>query len=702
LRDTPPTHNLARSKLAVLPRPAQDGGEAGLGVLNRLFEKMPIISYTVDLERRVTSVCGGGLEPIARTPEAVVGRDLYEVIGLLDPSGDLDAAYRKALAGSSNSLRLGGMGRYYEVFLEPIFEGGERIVGVHTLALDQTESHAKGRALRRSDASLSRAQRLAGLGSWVYDPRTDELFASDEMRRLFDLSEPTPDARAFMRQLHPDDRVAVRETLLAAVNQRKGGFGLDYRIVSHDGTYRWARQQLDVACNSRGVVVEVSGTVLDITDRKHLEEHLRELAHFDVLTGLANRLSLSEELARMLGVNTAAGDLASAVLFVDVDRFKTVNDTLGHAAGDVLLKAIGRRIGDCLRASDYLARAGGDEFVILISPLPSPEDAARLARRITVACSAPFFVEQRELFCSVSIGISMAPSDATSADELLRNADTAMYVAKAAGRNGHRFYAAAMHADSSEHLELENDLRRAIERDQLVLHYQPIIAADGSITALEALVRWQHPARGLIGPDVFIPIAEESGFIVALGLWVLRTACRDLRAMREIAPHMRVTVNLSARQFADSALFESFTQVIDNAGLAFSALTFEITESVVMNDIEHAVRTLEAFKARGAHVAIDDFGTGYSSLAALKDLPIDTLKIDKTFIADMPGDRGDVAIVTAVVGIGRALGLYVVAEGVETAEQLAYLRSIGCDAMQGYLFSRPVPRDAIVELLQKP
>jgi diguanylate cyclase (GGDEF)-like protein len=404
----------------------------------------------------------------------------------------------------------------------------------------------------------------------------------------------------------------------------------------------------------------------------------------------------------MLGVNTAAGDLASAVLFVDVDRFKTVNDTLGHAAGDVLLKAIGRRIGDCLRASDYLARAGGDEFVILISPLPSPEDAARLARRITVACSAPFFVEQRELFCSVSIGISMAPSDATSADELLRNADTAMYVAKAAGRNGHRFYAAAMHADSSEHLELENDLRRAIERDQLVLHYQPIIAADGSITALEALVRWQHPARGLIGPDVFIPIAEESGFIVALGLWVLRTACRDLRAMREIAPHMRVTVNLSARQFADSALFESFTQVIDNAGLAFSALTFEITESVVMNDIEHAVRTLEAFKARGAHVAIDDFGTGYSSLAALKDLPIDTLKIDKTFIADMPGDRGDVAIVTAVVGIGRALGLYVVAEGVETAEQLAYLRSIGCDAMQGYLFSRPVPRDAIVELLQKP
>jgi diguanylate cyclase (GGDEF)-like protein len=556
LRDTPGTKNLARSKLAVLSRPAADEGAAGQGVLNRLFERMPIISYTVDLERRVTSVCGGGLEPIQQKPEAVVGRDLYEVIGLLDQSGDFDAAYRTALAGNSNNLRLGGMGRYYEVFLEPIFDGEGRIAGVHTLALDQTESQAKGRALRRSDASLDRAQRLAGLGSWVYDPRSDELFASEEMRRLFDLTgTPTPDARAFMRQLHPEDRAAAKSESRTAADQRKGGFGLDYRIVSSDGTCRWARQQLDVACNSRGEVVEVSGTVLDITDRKHLEEHLRELAHFDPLTGLPNRLSLSEELASMLGANAAGGGVASALLFVDVDRFKTVNDTLGHAAGDVLLKAIGRRIGDCLRASDYLARAGGDEFVILLSPLQSPEDAARLARRVTIACSAPFFVEQRELFCSVSIGISIAPSDATSADELMRNADTAMYVAKAAGRNGHRFYTAAMHANSSEHLELENDLRRAIERDELLLHYQPIITADGSIIALEALVRWQHAARGTIAPDVFIPIAEESGFIVALGLWVLRTACRDLRAIREIAPHMRMTINLSGAAVRRSCAF---------------------------------------------------------------------------------------------------------------------------------------------------
>ena len=702
MRDSLKRTGLARSKLAVVSRTVSEPKAASTDIIQRFFERMPLISYTVDLERRVTSACGGGLASIHLTAEIALGRDLYEVIGLMDQGGGFDRAYRAAFEGTSNTLRMGGLGRFYEAYLEPIYDSEGRIMGVHTLALDQTDSQAKGRALRRSDASLSRAQRIAGLGSWVYDPKTDELFASDEMRRLFDLSETsTPDAHAFMRQIHPEDRGAVRDTLLAAAATRKGGFGLDYRIVSRDGTYRWARQQLGVLCNSRGGVVEISGTVLDITDRKLLEEHLRELAHFDVLTGLANRLSLSEELARTLADNSAAGH-ATAVLFIDVDRFKTVNDTLGHSVGDLLLKAVGLRIAECLRANDYLARAGGDEFVILLSPLQAPEDAAELARRINVACAAPFSVERRELFCSVSIGISTAPGDGASAGELLRNADTAMYVAKNSGRNGYRFYEPAMHAHSSEHLVLDNDLRRAIERDELILEYQPIVHAGGKLMALEALVRWQHPVRGRIAPNVFIPIAEESGFIVALGLWVLRTAVRDLRAMRKLAPDLRLTINLSPRQFDDAALLESFKRVIETGGLDFSAFTFEITENVVMSDVEHAVRTLEAFKALGARIAIDDFGTGYSSLAALKDLPIDTLKIDKSFIADMPGDRGDVAIVTAIVAIGQALDLCVIAEGVETADQLEYLCSIGCDAMQGYLIGRPVAMDAVSLLLRDP
>ena len=674
-----------------------------LEALRRSLERMPVIVFTVDLEMRLTYVAGGGIALVERAPEVehVLGRSLYEIIGPVERDDRFAAAVRSALGGAGAQVRVRRFGRSYEVFLEPIFGADRTMTGIHIVALDQTESHANGRALRRSDASLNRAQRLAGVGSWVYDPATDELFVSEEMRRLFDLSDvESPDKRAFMRRMHPGDRGVVRESLITAAAQRRGGFGRDYRIVLGDGTLRWLRQTLEVTCDQRGRLTELSGTVLDITERKHQEEHLRKLAHFDVLTGLANRLNLSEQLERTLAANALEG-VSTAVLFIDVDRFKTVNDTLGHAAGDILLTSISRRIQQCLRATDFMARVGGDEFVILLT-LRAPEDAAHLASRINLACAAPVFIDERELFCSVSIGISTVPNDASTADEVLRNADTAMYVAKSAGRNAYRFFTPAMHAKSSEQLSLENDLRRAIERDELYLNYQPIVLADGTIASLEALVRWRHPSRGLLGPDVFVPIAEESGSIVALGLWVLRAACNELRVMRKIAPTLRLAVNLSARQFDDPGLLESFKNVLGNAGLEFCAVTFEITESVVMNDLEHAIRTLEALKELGARIAIDDFGTGYSSLAALKDLPIDTLKIDKSFIRDMPQDPGDVAIVTAIVGIGRALNLCVVAEGVETAEQLAYLRSIGCDAMQGYHISRPLASAAIAELLAAP
>lgn len=685
-------------EVASFARLAADAAQAE--ALQRLLARMPVIAFTVDVDMRLTFVAGGGLALLNRSRDDVLGRGLYDVIGSIDQNDRFAGAVRAAFAGDGADLRVRRFDRSYEVFLEPIFGADRKPSGIHILALDQTKSHANGRALRRSDASLHRAQRLAGLGSWVYDPLTDRMAASEEMRRLFDLTEvESPGKRSFMRRIHPHDRGAIRESLVSAAAQRRGGFGRDYRIVLADGTLRWVRQQLDVVCDQRGAVVEITGTVLDVTERKLQEEHLRRLAHYDVLTGLANRLNLSEQLERTLEENALAGT-ATGVLFIDVDRFKNVNDTLGHAAGDVLLKSISRRIGQCLRATDFIARVGGDEFVIVLT-LQTPQDAAQLASRINLACSAPVFVDERELFCSVSIGVSTVPNDASTAEDVLRNADTAMYAAKLAGRNAFRFFTPEMHAKTSELLALENDLRRALERDELFLDFQPIVLADGKLSSFEALVRWRHPTRGFLGPDVFVPIAEESGSIVALGLWVLRAACNQLRVMREVAPEIRLAVNLSARQFDDPGLLESFKSVLGTAGVPFSAITFEITESVVMSDLAHSICTLEALKALGSQIAIDDFGTGYSSLASLKDLPIDTLKIDKSFIRDMPQDRGDVAIVTAIVGIGRALDLCVVAEGVETEEQLAYLRSIGCDAMQGYLISRPLGSAAVTSLLAR-
>jgi diguanylate cyclase (GGDEF)-like protein/PAS domain S-box-containing protein len=437
--------------------------------------------------------------------------------------------------------------------------------------------------------------------------------------------------------------------------------------------------------------------------RQQAEEAVRQVAMHDALTGLPNRTMFNQRLSHAIE-QSRRHERRLAVLFIDLDRFKVINDTLGHDAGDELLRETARRFRNALRTSDTVARLGGDEFVVLIEEVPDPLYVGGLAHKLINTLHAGFMLSGREYHISASIGVSTFPDDAADMQTLLKNADIAMYRAKEQGRNMFQFYASQMNVHSIERLALESGLRRALERNELVLHYQPVIDAhSGSIAGMEALVRWQHPEKGLIPPDTFIQIAEETGLIVPIGEWVLRTACEAQRAwQKSTARPVRIAVNLSPRQFVLGDLLKSVTQAIHQTGCDAGCLELEITESLVMHNRERAVALITQLKELGVSVAIDDFGTGYSSLAYLKRFPIDSLKIDRSFVTDIPGDADNAAITQAIIAMAHNLKLRVIAEGVENAAQFRFLREHGCDEMQGYYFSRPLPEAQASALLLEP
>lgn len=429
---------------------------------------------------------------------------------------------------------------------------------------------------------------------------------------------------------------------------------------------------------------------------KETEARLQHLAHFDALTALPNRVLLNLRLEHAVERVRRSGKML-AVLFMDIDRFKNVNDSLGHPAGDALLVEIAGRLRGRIRAEDTLARLGGDEFVILLDRIQRPADVATFAQEIIDLMNQPFrLANGQEVFVGASIGIAMYPQDTEEHLQLVRNADAALYEAKAGGRNTYRFYTEELTRAAQERLALEAALRRALERNELVVHYQPVVSvATGHMIAVEALVRWNHPQEGLVSPLRFVPVAEDTGLIIPLGAWVLRAACRQGRRWLDSGRLLSVAVNLSSRQFADDNLVDMVRETLAETDFPARLLTLELTESTIMTRPDQAIEMLGRLKALGVKLSIDDFGTGYSSLAYLKRFPVDTLKIDRSFVADIVDDEDDRMIVAAVVVMARQLRLNVIAEGVENADQFDYLNRIGCAACQGYLFGKPVPADEL-------
>ncbi len=669
------------------------------GTLGALVERIPVIAIVVDADLRVMCAVGGGLAYVPLDPIEARGRDLLEVCAATAVTNPLRLLVESAADGTPCRGRLLAFDRCYDASVEPVWEGVD-VSGVLLFVSDITESRDVRQALRATEHDLERAQRLAHLGSWDYDCRTRVLTCSAEMLRLFSFDEQQ-DLDAFLSRVHEDDRGAVLASLNAAFLSRErraeDDYSLAYRVTAPSGQQRWIRQQIATVRDATGRTVRMNGIVQDHTDLKGAEERLRELATFDTLTRLPNRLSLTTRLAEEVR-NAVTTARRFAVLFVDVDAFKRVNDTLGHAAGDRLLKAVACSLTTSVGPDSFVARSGGDEFVV-IAHYRDRKEIERLAREIGRACARPFSIDGREIYSSVSIGISLCPEDANSADSLLRDADTAMYSAKNAGRNTYRFFAARMNEHAVAQLALENAFHRAIEHDALSVQYQPIFARDSSVRSLEALARWTHPALGPISPAVFVPIAEGNGTILALGSAIARRACREFKPWRLAVPTLRLGLNLSANQLDDENLIPMLESALVDADLDFSALDLEVTESAVMRDADAAIATLAECKSRGASVSIDDFGTGYSSLGILKRLPVDCVKIDRSFVRDLPEDREDKAIVSAIVAMSHALGLRVVAEGVETEEQAAFLHALGCDAIQGFLYSAPRDAAHVYEIL---
>lgn len=481
---------------------------------------------------------------------------------------------------------------------------------------------------------------------------------------------------------------------------RDGKGIFEFEIVGLKGTHRWLETHaVRLPLDDRGPCI--LSVTRDVTERKVTERRLNFLAHFDSLTSLPNRVQLIERLEEAKAEADRRERLVG-VMFLDLDRFKYINDSLGHEEGDALLKEVARRLSGAVRRGDTVARLSGDEFALVLADMGHVDDATHVAQKILEVFKQSFRIAGRELFVTASMGITLYPFDDRDAQGLLRNADVAMYRAKESGKNNYEFYAAEMTAQATERLALENDLRFALERGELFLNYQPIADCQtGRLIGMEALLRWKHPQRGFISPAQFIPLAEETGVIVSIGEWVLHTACEQCQTWHKKGyPPLYVAVNLSARQFHQKDLTASIHKVLTTTGLNPIYLNLELTEGLVMQQADASIATLNELNAMNVTISIDDFGTGYSSLSYLKRFPIDTLKIDQSFVRDIPGDADDAAIAGTIITMAHSLGLKVVAEGVETIEQLNFMRTHQCDAMQGYYLSKPLLADDFENFLK--
>lgn len=583
--------------------------------------------------------------------------------------------------------------------ISPIKNDAGKVVGGAVITRDVTELKQAESALRDAEELFRQLAGNIPEAFWVREVDSEQmLYVSPGWQMITGWPAPK-NVRGVMDVIHPEDQ---RRVMAETATWAHGGLDTEYRVVRPDGVSRWLHVRTFSVLNQANEAYRVAGVAEDISDRKMAEERLLKIAHYDVLTTLPNRTLFYESMKRVLD-SAEQNHGTVGVMFIDLDRFKVVNDSLGHAMGDALLQQVASRLVACVRIRDVVGRLGGDEFALILPALESPGAAAAVAVKILDAFAQPFDLSGHQTFISASIGVTIYPDDANDADTLLRYADAAMYRAKAEGRNAYRYYTPEMNARALERLELESALRHAQERDEFQLVYQPKLdIRTGDISGVEALLRWQRPGVELVAPMEFIPVLEETGQIASVGEWVISQACRQIRDWEQqgIRP-VPIAVNLSGRQFHNANLSSVIARTVQEHGIRPEMLAFELTESTLMSHAEETAAILKQFKAMGNSISVDDFGTGYSSLGYLKRFPINVIKIDRSFVDDIMNSWEDASLTLAVIGIAHNLGMKVVAEGVETLEQLAFLAANGCNEIQGYVFQRPLGAEDITRLLRE-
>jgi diguanylate cyclase (GGDEF)-like protein/PAS domain S-box-containing protein len=653
--------------------------------IGRLIASMPAITWMTDADLTIVTSIGGGLARLGLKDDELAGRNLRAMFQ--EPANATIAAHEAALAGNPADYTDTLTGRVFHSHVEPMWNEQGAVTGVAGLTIDITDRVT-------AEQRLVEAQALAHFGTWGFSD--GELSYSDELLRIYGriAGEMPSDVRGLSKVVHPEDVDKLWDAIEYA-NEKNQSWSVGHRILRPDGTVRYVHNVGRYLIGPDGHAIAGAGSILDVTSRKITELQMTRLANFDALTGLPNRLKVVQRLGEAMETARRT-DRRVAVGCIDVDRFKQINDTLGHAVGDALLTAIGARLKAGLPAA-LVGRLGSDVFIVLFPSVADRSELDGLCRATQDLFATPFDIVGRDIFVRVSGGFASYPDDGADPDSLMRSADIALHRAKESGGSSLSIFSADMIRTDSTHLDFHNSLHRAVERSEFTLQFQPIVTSSGRrLVGLEALVRWAHPTLGLVPPDRFIPLAEETGLIVPIGEYVLKSACSFAAARwRTTNGRHSISVNLSARQFADPGLVRLIESTLSESGLAPAALCLEITESAVIRDMLKGAATLRTIRAMGVKIAVDDFGTGYSSLSYLRSFEFDILKIDKTFIAGVTEHPGDDSIVRGILALGHALDLSVTAEGVETEAQARFLEAEGCDSLQGYLIGRPVDCDDV-------
>ncbi len=567
--------------------------------------------------------------------------------------------------------------------------------------------------LNRNERRMAKTQELAKLGNWEFDLTKDIFHCSSKASRLLGLGneEMNLSCKDFTSSVVTKEQDSVIKKISAAI-KANNSFSVNYRIILPDGTERHILNRGETFFNESGLAEEMLGAVQDVTLLKNAEEEIRLLAFYDGLTGLANRMLFLDRLKNEISVSLRH-DRIFALLFLDLDQFKRINDTYGHHIGDLLLKNVSETLRKTVRTSDtitgpypaeedtLIARLGGDEFILLLSNIREPDDAAVVARRVLQEIPREHNLEGYQISVTTSIGISTFPADGDDKESLLKHADSAMYHAKEMGRNNYQFYTESLNAEVQERFSLEQDLKTAIAEDQLVLFYQPQFdLASGSIIGAEALIRWMHPQKGLIPPGKFIPLAEESGLIADINKWVIQKGCKQNNTWRAAGLNpIKIAVNLSGNQFTEQNIIQILQEALQEADLSGESLEVEITEYTLIQNTQKTISILNQMKDLKLKIALDDFGTGYSSLSYLTSFPVDAIKIDRSFVMGCTMSRSNRIVIKAIIAMGHSLGMRIVAEGIETSEQLQLLKEYGADEGQGFYFSPPVSEEQFIKLL---